>query len=211
MFHSIGCPTSANPTTRELTKTIGSDIQANLAISGKSMNSLLEQRGCGGAKAHNVYRARKVVLHDLDGTYVQDYGKIPEWCNEYERLNPGSKAVFSVFSSSSVYAGEFKDLFVSFGANVDVVKETGLPTFSIDGCHSKHLIWKGQFLLLVGRDSNNQIVILAILACDTENGENYLRFAELCEQAGIGPLLNGAAPAGEEEKQVKWHLQNGLL
>ena len=71
------------------------------------------------------------------------------------------------------------------------MKKVGLPTFYLDGTHCKHNIFDGVMLLLVGRDSNNHTVPVAVLICRSEDGDSYETFAKECKAAGIVDVLQG--------------------
>ena len=84
----------------------------------------------------------------------------------------------------------FKSLFFSIGPTIDLMKSAGIPTFALDGTHSKNHLG-GTILFLVAYDSNGQIRIVAFMFCDGETSENYKLFAERCKVAGVGIILGG--------------------
>ena len=104
-------------------------------------------------------------------------------------LNPGSTASFEVDSE-----GVFSSLFFYLSAVEKVLGKAGFPTLAVDGTHSRHVFYKhnGLALFLVGRTSDNKLLVLAFMICDKENGANYTMFAKKCKQAGLGDLLDAA-------------------
>ena len=69
----------------------------------------------------------------------------------------------------------------------------GIDFSGIDSTFFKHVLFKvGSLFLLVTRDGNNQLLILALCICLGENKQNYRYFARRCGEAGVGKYLNRA-------------------
>ena len=64
----------------------------------------------------------------------------------------------------------------------------------MDGTHFKHIHFrKGVLLLLVTRDGNNQLIILAWMVCLVENSMNYEYLALHCKKvSGLSDYLDRA-------------------
>ena len=77
-----------------------------------------------------VARTRQKILHAVNGSFDQCFSKMPEFCEVFERDNPGSFA-----SVQTDDAGHFESIFFGFRAVVEVLKTSGLPDFAIDGAH----------------------------------------------------------------------------
>ncbi|GMH72090.1 hypothetical protein TrRE_jg5631 [Triparma retinervis] len=198
---STRCTSKAKISTLELVPMIGADIQSNPSISAKIGLRLAEQRGAPETKAKSIYNA-KAHMKKLDlNTYPSDFSRMAEYFEKFVAKNPGSVAkVFTTDHSYGTYTQKhFTKGFVVFKACVDIIRKVGLPTHYLDGTFSKHDIYNGVYLFLVGRDSNNKILLLAIMICETEDGASYSKFADELAAADCGDIFGDAQAGGEEE------------
>ena len=93
----------------------------------------------------------------MNGSFDQCFSKMPEFCEVFERDNPGSFA-----SVQTDDAGHFESIFFGFRAVVEVLNTSGLPVFAIDGAHTGHTSFRGwKLLLLVGRLADNSIITVS--------------------------------------------------
>lgn len=180
---------------------LGSDIKSNPAMSAKTGLKLAQQRGAPETKAKSIYNAKASMKRRELDTYPSDFSRMPEFLDEFVTKNPGSVAkVFSTEHSYGTYTQKhFTKAFVVFKPCVDIIRKVGLPTHYLDGTFSKHEIYNGVYLFLVGRDSQNKILLLAIMICETEDGDSYTKFAEELEAAGCADIFGVAQAGGEEE------------
>ena len=118
--------------------------------------------------------------------YDVNWGKLDKWGQQFIDRNPGSK-----FDLEVDQEGRFKRMFIGIGSAVRIATKTGLEFSGIDGTFFKHVEYKGVILILVTRDGNNKILLVAWVICTTEKGENYNYMAEkLKEMDGMGEYLN---------------------
>jgi len=81
--------------------------------------------------------------------YRHHYQDLSVFLKEFEKKNPNSKTTL-VTDKEGVY--QYSTL--TFGANAEVVRRAGLPTFFLDGAHmTKHHLFIRTMMALVGRDS----------------------------------------------------------
>ena len=79
--------------------------------------------------------------------------------------------------------------------------KTGINFSGIDMCHTKHYIFRvGKLLLLVTRDGDNKLLLLAWCYCLAETGANYKWFAQNCRAAGHGVYLDRAEQLGYADR-----------
>ena len=75
----------------------------------------------------------------------------------------------------------FKRMYVSFKANIDAAKHCGLKFMAVDACFFKHKTFnRYKLLVLVTRDSNNEVLLLAVAIVPAEDGEQYTWFGQQC-------------------------------
>jgi hypothetical protein len=127
---------------------------------------------------------------------------------KYPPLSPSATPALRVsFTSPCVTTvicdkdGVFHHAFISFKSLADICRKAGLPTFFLDGASmNKHPLFAGTLLSLVGRDSNGEMLELGFMVLaggesikqNGESGENYIRFAQHLQAAGMSDLLLGA-------------------
>ena len=182
--HSLSCPSSAKVSKKEVVKQVTDAVDANSAMSGKNLVKLCAQQGLSGVSSQQSFRAKTHIIHERDSDYEEQFSRFPEFCKKFEELNPGSKASYSTDTE-----GRFKTAFVSFKPSGDVLRLAGLSTHFLDGAHSKHYIYAGLLITLIGRDSNNNLVTLAVMLCDCESTSTYSEFGKKVKDAGFGDLL----------------------
>jgi hypothetical protein len=204
---SLPHPTTpqANPSTLELKYMLGSDIKINPRMTAKNGLKLCQERGAPDATAKSIYNTKEAVKKEELDTYHTDFSRMPEFFERFVRQNSGSVAkVFTTERSYRTATGthnlkHFTKAFVVFKPCVDIIRKVGLPTHYLDGTFSNHAIYNGVYLFLVGRDSNNNILLLALMVCEKEDGDSYGKFAEELVNAGCGDIFGVAQPADEEE------------
>ena len=105
--------------------------------------------------------------------YEVNWGKLDKWGQEFVEHNPGSKFHLEVDKE-----GRFKRMFVGLGSAARIARKTGIEFSGIDGTFLTHLKYNGRVLILVTRDGNNQILVLAWVICESENALNYQYMAQ---------------------------------
>ena len=118
--------------------------------------------------------------------YDGNWAKLDRWGKEFEEMNPGSKFHLEVDEE-----GRFKRLFAGIGSAVRIAAKTGIEFSGIDATFFRHVIYKGHAFILVTRDGNNQIMVLAWVIADKENADNYEYMAKhVKEMDGLKEYLN---------------------
>ena len=107
------------------------------------------------------------------GSYEVNWAKLDQWGQQFVAHNPGSKFHLDVDEE-----GRFKRMFVGIGSAARVAQKTGIEFSGIDGTFLTHYKYNGTVLILVTRDGNNQILVLAWVVCDVENISNYQYMAK---------------------------------
>ena len=157
---------------------------------------------------YTVYRAVNRANERFNKYFSYDFGKIPQWCEDFTAMNPGSIAQVSRKED-----GTFRSVFVAFKPALDAAKHTGLgfmgvdasasafplsrqhlkstPTYAHDYCtaaHMKHKSLKScQLHVLSTRDGNNQISpIGTYLTAAHESADTHGEFAKKLMEFGAG-------------------------
>ena len=135
---------------------------------------------------HSVAMQYRLACVYNTQNYDGNWAKLDRWGKEFEARNSGSK-----FHLEADEEGRFKRLFVGIGSAVRIADKTGIEFSGIDATFFRHVIYKGRALILVTRDGNNQILVLAWVIAQKENADNYEYMAEqVKEMDGLKEYLN---------------------
>ncbi|KAM1342183.1 hypothetical protein ACFX2F_006539 [Malus domestica] len=106
-----------------------------------------------------AYRVRAQCLKILEGSNVNQYTKLWEYCDELRRTNSGSTFQMKVLPYDDAHV-IFQKIYICLGACKNGFKNGCRPFVGLDGCHLKG-VFKGQLLSAVGMDANNQTWVIA--------------------------------------------------
>lgn len=125
-------------------------------------------------------RAKQRALFDYEGGLKEHYARIWEYRNVVLDTNPGStcRVDDEETSSGNIY---FRRFYVCFKGVRDGWFAGCRKVLGLDGCFLKHTC-KGELLVAMGRDANNQMYPIAWAVVKVENHENWCWFLGLlCE------------------------------
>ena len=171
-------------------------IHADPKISGRAMHAQLIAKsspvGAGTApSASTLYRGRAAVAATSEERYNIYWARLRTYLDEFAEMNPSSSVAYVADAR-----GHFQRYFVSIFSAVNLLRHSGMGFYSIDACHTKHRIADGmQLHFLVGRTGNNTNILVAWSLEAKENADSYSWFAQKCQDAGIGALLEKALGA----------------
>ncbi|XP_060211943.1 uncharacterized protein LOC132639517 [Lycium barbarum] len=127
-------------------------------------------------------RARNKVLAELRDDHVLEFGRILDYRDELLRSNPGSTCVVRI--SDETFEGG-KKMFRGFYICFDAMKKSYLAgcrkCIGMDGCFLKG-ISKGQLLVALCKDGNNQMIPLAWAVVEVENKHNWTWFIRILKE-----------------------------
>ena len=125
-------------------------------------------------------RAKQRALFDYEGGLKEHYARIWEYRNAVLDTNPGSTCrVDDEETSSGNYY--FRKFYACFKGVRDGWFAGCRKVIGLDGCFLKHTC-KGELLVAMGRDANNQMYPIAWAVVKVENHENWCWFLGLlCE------------------------------
>ncbi|XP_060190774.1 uncharacterized protein LOC132620073 [Lycium barbarum] len=106
-------------------------------------------------------KARSIVLQQIMGDNVEEFKRILDYRDELLRTNPGSTCVVRL--SKETFEGgikRFQSFYICFDAMKTAFKAGCRRAIGLDGCILKG-VSKGQLLVAVCKDGNNQMLPLA--------------------------------------------------
>ncbi|XP_060188323.1 uncharacterized protein LOC132617345 [Lycium barbarum] len=135
-----------------------------------------------------VRRVKSKVLLEIMGDQEKKFGRILDYRDEVLRTNPGSTCVVKV--STTEFAEDGRPCFLGFYICFDALKRSFLSGFrrciGLDGCFLKGCS-KGQLLVVVAKDGNNQILPIAWAVVECENKTTWAWFFKiLIEDLNLG-------------------------
>ncbi|KAH0673933.1 hypothetical protein KY284_025020 [Solanum tuberosum] len=132
-----------------------------------------------------VRRARAKVLKDIMGDHIVEFGKILDYKDELLRTNPGNTCVVKLGEPDALGRPIFQSFYICF----DPLKkafQNCRKCIGLDGCFLKG-VCRGQLLVVVAKDGNNQMLPLAWAVVEYEKKETWTWFIKLLkEDLGLG-------------------------
>ncbi|KAL4323133.1 hypothetical protein GQ457_11G020900 [Hibiscus cannabinus] len=120
-------------------------------------------------------RARKAILKEMQGSYVEEFANLWGYAAELLRSNPGSTVSIQVDRENG--GTRFHRMYICLGALKEGLKSGCRPFIGIDGCFLKS-VSKGVLLVVVGRDGNNQMFPVAWAIVEGEGKESWRWFLQ---------------------------------
>ncbi|WMV26536.1 hypothetical protein MTR67_019921 [Solanum verrucosum] len=150
-------------------------------------------------KELNVYvgrivarKARNIVLKQIMGDHVEEFKRILDYRDELLKTNPGSTCVVRL--SEETFEGDrkmFQSFYICFDALKKAFKAGARRCIGFDGCFLKG-VSRGQLLVVVCKDGNNQMLPLAWAVVEVENTFTWKWFIKLGLDKAIQDLLPNA-------------------
>lgn len=125
-----------------------------------------------------AYRARKLIAEDLFGSADDGFQKMESLVDNWARKNPTSFTACAFTDD-----GEFSRVFVSH-PYAPRYESSGMKIAGVDGAvlPGKHGCFQ---MALVGKDGNDDRILLAVGICSAESDGNYEWFLRCCVSAGV--------------------------
>ena len=138
---------------------------------------------------HCAYQIRNIQSLVSNKNYVVNWSKLDKWGRKFMENNEGS-----VFHLKCDKQGRFERMFVGIASAVQIALLVGIDFSGIDGTFFRNINFDGgTILLLVTRDGNNKLLLLAWVVCLVEDGKNYKYMAMKCKLIpGLSQYLNRA-------------------
>nr|GMD22426.1 Transposase, MuDR, plant [Ipomoea batatas] len=134
-------------------------------------------------------RAKLIVMKEIQQSYIDEFKRLREYADELLSTNIGSTVKLEVDRSTPDEPAIFHRMYICFGAIKENFMHGCRPIIGLDGCFLKGLV-KGQLLVAVGRDGNNQMFPIAwSIIQGRENTDNWKWFLNLLK-ADLG-IIDG--------------------
>ncbi|KAL4284901.1 hypothetical protein GQ457_16G025860 [Hibiscus cannabinus] len=164
------------------------------------------------------YRTKVKALQIIRGNEEDQYSKLPKYCGELRKRNPGSTTILHLERSL------FQRVYICIKALKDGFLVGCRPIISIDGCWLKGK-YEGHLLAAVGIDANDCIYPIAYAVVEKENKSSWGWFLELLaddlniensnactfmsdRQKGLIPIVQSLFPGCEHRFCVRHMYQN---
>ncbi|PNX68400.1 hypothetical protein L195_g056148, partial [Trifolium pratense] len=178
-------------TSKWLGKRLIPTIKENPNIKCTDICIKAHQKWHSGINRMKAYRAKRVAIDIVDGSFKEQFLRLHDYCNEVIKSNPLSTVKLKVQNTSVV---EGQDIIVE-----DYVDRPMLPSFQrlymcLDGCKKSFLkcrpiigldgcflkgYYGGQILAAVGRDPNDQMLPIALAVVEAETKDSWAWFLDL--------------------------------
>ncbi|OMO89218.1 Transposase, MuDR, plant [Corchorus capsularis] len=155
-----------------------------------------------------VRRATKEVFDQVIQNYSKEFGMLWDYAEAIRASNPGSTVKLKVHHEEGQSACVFDRFYVCFDALKKGMLDGNRPFIGLDGCWLKSLT-KGELLVAVGRDGNNQMYPFAWALVQGENQYTWKWFIELLieeldiVQDGMGWTVMGDQHKGLDKAIVE--------
>ncbi|CAB4306440.1 unnamed protein product [Prunus armeniaca] len=126
-------------------------------------------------------RAKRKAKKIIEGTYMEQYSRLWEYCDEVKATNVGSTMKIRVEPPPHL-----QRLYVCLDACKKGFLAGCRPIIGVDGCHLKGP-FAGQLLVAVGVDANDNMYPIAYAAVELETKETWSWFLELLMD-DLGPV-----------------------
>jgi hypothetical protein len=121
---------------------------------------------------HRLYRARRIAKDKIRGKINEQYNKLWDYMETLRKTNVGSCVMMKVDRHVPDIPAKFQRLYLSLAAMKRGFLASCRPIIGLDGCFLKDP-HKGQLLVAISRDENNQMYPLAFAVVEAEMKESW--------------------------------------
>ncbi|XP_059310018.1 uncharacterized protein LOC132061178 [Lycium ferocissimum] len=119
-------------------------------------------------------------MKEIMGDHIQEFGKILDYRDELLRTNPGSTCVVKVVEPNADSRPVFQSFYICFDALKKAFQHCR-KCIGLDGCFLKG-VCRGQLLVAVCKDGNNQMLPLAWAVVEYENKSTWTWFIRILKE-----------------------------
>jgi hypothetical protein len=135
----------------------------------------------------SLYMARKKARESIYGKLDEQYHRLWDYCSMVRSTNVGSCLILMVERPMPEVPCRFQRLYVSLAAMKNGFKEGYRLIVGVDACFLNGL-YKGQLMVVVGRDANNNMYPIAMAVMEAETKDSWTWFLEaLVADLGLTP------------------------
>jgi hypothetical protein len=188
------CFKNPRMTAKFLAKKLVGRVKDQPDIKLKSIQKKVHRKYVTHISQSKAYRAKAKAMDILEGSHIEQYNMLWDYCEELRRSNPGSTVLMKVQSFnegemevedvSQIRDPVFQRLYICFEACKTGFKNACRPFIGLDACHLKGP-YGGQLIAAVGRDANEEYFPLAFAVVEAETYDSWTWFLKLLD-ADVG-------------------------
>ena len=179
LTHKDDCCSQGGITMKELLTVpeFSAAVRSGNAPTEKACRRIIEKhvKNHGLVSKAVIYRAKRKLTNNDDKFYADDFKKMPYWNSEFTDRNGKSRIMTRGDSG-----GKFHSQWIIVGQMIDVAELVGQKFTALDTCFSRHVFYNGKIWVLVTRDSNNKVCVLAYGTSPQENNPGASDFGDIC-------------------------------
>jgi hypothetical protein len=146
----------------------------------------------------SLYRARKKAREFIYGKLDEQYHHLCDYCSMVRSTNVGSCLILMVERPMPEVPCRFQRLYISLATMKNGFKEGCRPVVGVDACFLKGH-YKGQLMVAVGRDANNNMYPIAMAVVEAETNDSWTWFLEALV-TDLGPTPHGWTFISDRQK-----------
>ncbi|KAL4582907.1 hypothetical protein LXL04_007468 [Taraxacum kok-saghyz] len=163
-----------------LSKQIMDQVETNLTVPVRSLQSQLQKKYHVGFSIHKIFRVKCQAKKIVEGDYTKQYEVLRDYILELQSTNPDTTVKLDLVSEpnmANVTTRCFKRLYICLGAMKKGFRAGMRDFLGLDGAFMKGP-FPGQILTAVSVDSNNVIYPLAYAFVESENMQSWKWFLD---------------------------------
>ncbi|KAK4264572.1 hypothetical protein QN277_025731 [Acacia crassicarpa] len=127
---------------------------------------------------HKCKRAKKMIMEEMEGSYVDEFNKLEAYLHELRTSNPGSDISVEI-SKEALESGRrvFSRMYLCLNASKTGWKAGCRPIIGVDGTFLKGKA-RGMLLTATGLDADDSLYPIAFAVTQKENTHNWKWFIE---------------------------------
>lgn len=130
-----------------------------------------------------AWRAKEIVMHDIQGSYEESFNILPNYCVELQRTNPGTITHLLKEDDNS-----FSRFFWAFGSSIQSFGSSLRPLIAIDGAPLRGK-YPCMLFCAMTYDGDHKLFPLAFAIAKSQDLETWEWFLAAVNQA-LGPVQN---------------------
>ena len=180
-----------------LSKRLEKTVRSNPKTKGVEIREKVSRKYNIGISRCMAYRAKAMAEDSVEGSFAEQYKRLYDYAHELLRTNPGSTVKLKVNEN------EGQPMFQRFYSCFKACKDSFIscrPIIGLDECFLKGK-YGGELLTTVGRDGNDQMLLIAYAVVEVENKDSWTWFLELLiEDIGGTQLCTGCTWISNQQK-----------
>lgn len=174
----LGVTKNKRVTAQVVVKKFGDVIASMPVIKPRHLKALVRKETGVFVTDKVCKNAKRLVLKKVEQQFIEDFKVLNSYALELKASNPGSNVVIVSERLSPNALPTFQKMYICLTAAREGFLASCRRIIGLDGCFLKGLM-KGQLLVAVGRDGNNQMFPIAWAIVEKETTESWSWFLKL--------------------------------